>query len=796
MAKYKAPGIAVHQTIQQDAVTFLPDQDVAIVGPFASLSLYNASAAERAKAHRGKYVRGGPGSTSVYDWIRAIGDDKVDYDFTRVYLRDALLQYSPPAGVDVTVVANKFNQVTITGDFAALGRRVVAGDVVGMTVDGKKVVSAIHAVASITLDNTVTDEPMDGAAGNTSTGELTVSGSYSGQRDVTYVVEVIKGGGISGSDRAELRTLTTTGEDTSQEYLASSGATQNLGTRGLQFKVGATGTFVLGDKFMFTTTAVAESDTKVLTLRQNVPLQATDLTVKADFYVARDIEVSRQYFDQTTEHLKVSGEIFVTDFEFPGVPLPIAQGELYVESRIWGVPPTAAVGAGVCDTALDLEAALPGPIHPANPLKYAIYKALQNSGGRPVIYTVVKDPTDIESWNVSFNRLSKNRNAYAIVPLTDDPDVKRAAIAFVDAESSDQINRRKTCWIHQPLASSIPIIEFSFQKPTLATVIDNPDHETSDDMFNYVLTDTAEFVGAGVRAGDEFRTGFYTDIEGNVKWETRVIQRVINDVTLVLNAPFRRGVAEPQRFEIWRPTTSANFDENIGRINVWNNRRVIAVHPFALAADGYNISGFYGAAMVAALTSGLAPNRASTLMNLRGIDAIVGYEELSEHNLNDLAIKGVTILAQDDDGRVYVRHTITTGNFDILHEREEMSTRNFDNVSNFYTAVIARLRGRLTATIEGITAVFDALQKASDQLLLRYMDDGVSGQVVSYTIVNVKIDDNFHDVIVAHLDLELPRMANRIELYLQAVSDNSAVGVTLSAERTGGVYGMPGQTDR
>jgi len=142
----------------------------------------------------------------------------------------------------------------------------------------------------------------------------------------------------------------------------------------------------------------------------------------------------------------------------------------------------------------------------------------------------------------------------------------------------------------------------------------------------------------------------------------------------------------------------------------------------------------------------------------------------------------VTLFAKDDDGRIFIRHTITTGTFDVLHEREEMSTRNFDSISNFYTARLAALRGNLTATTEGLTAVFDAVQKASNDLMLRYRGAGTSGQIVAYKIGDIKVDDNFKDIILIPIELELPLMANRIELYLQAISDNSAVGtVTIRA---------------
>jgi len=94
------------------------------------------------------------------------------------------------------------------------------------------------------------------------------------------------------------------------------------------------------------------------------------------------------------------------------------------------------------------------------------------------------------------------------------------------------------------------------------------------------------------------------------------------------------------------------------------------------------------------------------------------------------------------------------------------------------------LRGKVTATNEGITAVFDALQKAGEALKLRFKENGRSGQLVNYRIVSVKIDDVFQDIIICRVDLELPHMANRIELYLQVVSENSALNTVLSSPST------------
>jgi len=204
-----------------------------------------------------------------------------------------------------------------------------------------------------------------------------------------------------------------------------------------------------------------------------------------------------------------------------------------------------------------------------------------------------------------------------------------------------------------------------------------------------------------------------------------------------------------------------------------------------MSADGHvDIAGYYGAVIAASLTMSLTPNRASTLKKLSGIDNITGYDTLSETNLNDLAVNGITVFAKDDDGTIYIRHTLTTGDFETINEREEMSTRNFDSISNYYNAVLLKLRGNLTATAEGLTAVYDALQKASDELLRRYKDNGISGQLVSYEIKDVSLDKVFQDAINVHAELELPHMTNRIELYLTAVSTTSATGTVLSAPAT------------
>jgi hypothetical protein len=74
--------------------------------------------------------------------------------------------------------------------------------------------------------------------------------------------------------------------------------------------------------------------------------------------------------------------------------------------------------------------------------------------------------------------------------------------------------------------------------------------------------------------------------------------------------------------------------------------------------------------------------------------------------------------------------------------------------------------------------------KTGDKLLLRHRTGGKSGQLVNYEIVSISVDPIFQDVINANISLELPHMANRIELYLNVVATTSAMDTVLSGPVT------------
>jgi len=303
MAKYKAPGIAVHQIVQPNATPSVPDQNVAIVGPNATLRLYNTSASEQAQSYAGEY---NTGTAGVFNWVRGIGDEDVDLDFTKVYLKNALLKLgSVPLNdllADAAVLPDRYNQLMMSDtNLFGDGRGIKIGDVIGVIIGGTEYFSPIRNIEpfsmSLPVDDTMT------AVSNESTAEITVEGTFSGADAATYILEVKQGGTFAGPDKPIVRVRTTTGSDTVNEIKVSLNTPYNLGTSGLTFTVTAGTGLTQGESFHYTVATENGINFNLVTLAQNLPLQSNILNVAYNIYAVRDYKLSAVYYTQDQDKL-------------------------------------------------------------------------------------------------------------------------------------------------------------------------------------------------------------------------------------------------------------------------------------------------------------------------------------------------------------------------------------------------------------------------------------------------------------------------------------------------------------
>jgi hypothetical protein len=628
-----------------------------------------------------------------------------------------------------------------------------------------------------TQDN-ISDNILTGASWTITVNEaytapaLVVNGNYKGNVDTAYIVTVKKGGTLSQSP--VLVITTTLGNDTVKEVkLTAANTPVPLGNKGLTLTLTNGTKLRQGDRFVYTALASQNGPVKTLILAENIPTSAAARTINVEFHTVQTLELSRydnngqENWSTTQQGFSIAANILLTDPTWAlDETLPLTRADVYATTRLWQRNISTVLSVSSLS---ELDNYLSGDLVPDNELKYGVYKALQNSEERVIMFTAVDDPSDLQTWTNALIRLERNKNVYDIVPLTFDIAVQNLVMAHVASMSTSKAAKERMGWFCRPVPKALPLYVYDAtlqQSQSFCTVLDNPN--TLNTQYNYLIaTSQPNFLAKDVQFGDVVRTDFYIDNEGKELYTEYVIDAVVNNTTLILQTPLDRAINLPQRFEVWRPITLYNYSEAVGKVNVFDSRRCVTTWPDYVYADGYTVPGYFATAAAAAIACSTLPQRSITQRVINGLTEIPNFETYSDDNLNELTTHGITVLAQTEDGDVIVRHAVTTGNFDNLNEREEMSTRNFDSVTKYFRAGLSGLINQVNNIDSGLLIIANRLRRTGDMLKLLNYTEGLGGHIVDYEIVQLELDPNFEDACIARIILTLARCLNRIDLYLQ-----------------------------
>jgi hypothetical protein len=633
---------------------------------------------------------------------------------------------------------------------------------------------------SISLGHTSNEDVAIGASWTITAKEaytaptFVVNGSYRGSEDASYIITVKRGGTLT--QVPVLFITTTVGGDTVKEVkVAIQGTPLPLGNKGLTITLSAGTQLHQGDVFVYTAAAAHQGPIQVITLADNVVTNSAQQATTVSFHIVKNLELNE--FSETGTGVKnwttsqdsfaLASNIMLPDPTWTAdEALPLIKADVYAATRVWQRELNTILSVS---SIAQLDTYISGDLVPANELKYAVYKALQNSGSKAVLFTAVENPEDLQSWSTALTRLERNRNVYDIVPLTFDTAIQNLVATHVASMSTDKSAKERMGWFCRPVPEVLPLYVYNpaSDKPqSLCTIVDNPN--TEGVRFNYLTaTNQPGFLTAGVRFGDIVRTGFYTDDTGKEIYSEYTVDTVINSTTLVLREALDRAVTIGQRFEVWRPITLNNYLEAIAELNVFNNRRIVTSWPELLYADGATVPGYFAAAAAAALACASLPQQAITQAVLQGFTGIPDFNTYSDDNLDNLTLSGNLVLAETEDGDVIIRHAVTTGNFDNINEREEMSTRCFDSATKHFRAGLSGIINKVNAIESGLDVIEDRLVKTGDALKLLGYTPGLGGHIVDYTLISLGIDPLFEDNAVAHMDLVLAHNLNHLDVYLQ-----------------------------
>jgi hypothetical protein len=638
-----------------------------------------------------------------------------------------------------------------------------------------------------------------------------VPGSYTGDKNDTYIVECVKGGYIEegGTNFPQIVVRTAKGLDFSGPVeIVNSGRLAGdffpIGSHGVAVAFSkatsssssssssgmndtAVTTLRKGDKWYIKVVSGKAGPVNKLILRDDMPADmraATTLDMK--LFIKSDIQITENrtgfaplvnYEQEETQIVVKAGAIaYHPEWTLAGAPqpLPVTAGTLYVQYREWLSELCDEVNS--ISSVADLDQ-IRGQLDPDNPLKWGVYKALSNTTGTVVKYTAVCEPDDLDSWVQVLERIAGRDDLYNLVPLTFDTRIHNLFAAHIGNESNEIANNWKAGFFALQSRTSkmlvgegAPIAGVSgnvIAEPVLATVSDDVSATGDQYTLLQVPNGVGYFITNDVQPGDLVRYSYAVDGFGATKYSEYVVDEVLSESSLRLYSGTDVAITTPQRVEIWHNMNRNEMADDIAeRAGALSNRRVCAVWPDQVGSAGTLQPGYFLAAALAGLASSVVPHQGLTNVEVAGFDDFTrSYKMFNETQLNRMAAAGVWIVTEDRDGTPYSRHALTTDNLD-LNRREEMIRRNVDSISYLFLRRLRPYIGRTNATPLMVNFLRSRVGEIFDFLKGNGYTQELGSQLIDGTIRVLRVHPLLKDRIEIVLDLVVPAPLNNIELHL------------------------------
>lgn len=617
---------------------------------------------------------------------------------------------------------------------------------------------------------------------------ITSAGTYTGTKDMTYIVTVTKGGKSTDSDKPEVTVSTDRGYDASGPTDVTFGSAVAVGTKGVTLTFAGT-TLCKGDKYYIVVTAATTGAYQTIILGHNLDENIPDGTaLSLTLYIRKSIDVSQNRveappltnWEQSSTELTLASGVTAYDSSWTDGGTPVAlpvtsstaaeYGKLYVTYRAWRSDLCNQVST--ISEEGDLDTLISGALTPDNPLKYAVAKALANSNGVPVKFTSVCNPSDVDSWVRPLDLIEARDDVYGLVPLTHDKDVQDLFASHVDTQSAPEQGRWRVVFFALEGVPSKTVLSAANSKNTeevLAVIEDDPNTSGTQYTIVRVPAANAQFIAAGVRPGDTVRALYDTDGFGGETYTEFTVDAVLSEDSLRVVTGHDVAVSVAQKIEVHRTLTATEEADEIAQsAGVWANRRVRAVWPDLIGNAGETVDGYYLCAALAGLCAGVVPHQGLTRLEISGFDDVSRtVNKFNRSQLNAMAYAGVWIVTQDHQtGQIYTRHAVTTGDSEDIAQREEMVCRNVDHISMLFSDRFAAFIG-----ISNVTPSMLAIIRVETEACIEFLKSNnfvrrLGGQLIDATITELRPHVLLKDRVVLVVNLTIPYSLNNLECHL------------------------------
>ena len=613
---------------------------------------------------------------------------------------------------------------------------------------------------------------------------------YIGTTDVVYTLRVDRGGAFyDGTNSATCARLVITSSelDNSSVVLPQEDTPFPVGTKGVIASFNDStnhGGLILGDTYYIPAIAEKLGAYTVVELSEDlspVTLSAAS-SLTGELYLTqksvqiaeiRDLLSNETNWEQEDSYITIKSGLttYVATLlnSSTGDPakLAIVSAKLFAEHR--DLLQTHVTAIDSVRSLSEVQTKL-GTVHPDNPLALGVYDAVLNSQNM-LVYFIAVATDDLAGYNTAIKISEKSDKVYSFVPLTFDRTIQDAVVSHVNAYSTAEVGRWRIAWlaVEDVKTSTIYSLKEDGSDYT-ATITD--DTTVTGTQNKLVTIEGAKFIDDGVRPNDSIRINFRLSPSGKVIYDEYVVDRVRTNTTLVLTKSLSAPINTPVKVELIRNYTKSERANLIAlRGGEYNNRRVRVVFPDTYVGGGFVKQGYFAAAGLAGLRSGVVPHQGLTNAEFLGAyDLSKVVIEFSADELNIMAEQGIWIISQEVIGATaYVRHQLTTDESG-LNTSEDSITTNVDNISYRLKHALSPFIGKYNVNEYNLLVIREILVGLLYELASNTFTIRAGNQLTSFTpaedILKLQQNPVFKDRIDVEVRLHVPYPLNYINLKL------------------------------
>jgi hypothetical protein len=731
---YVIPSVLVYQQLASNAgvANVTPDLDACIIGPCYNVITYVPGSTASLVETAATVTPGGAAATLSNNTINNVvylGSTKVGQLVTSgsiiVYLNAALVETKIMYGTGTGSTNDVgFATYTGTGTMAASGTTV----------------TSLSNPSQINVGDIIT-----------------VVGANTGGSNLTTTVTAVNVGSNTATvtDACVVPVTAATVSRTSFNNLNSNSST-------LRVEAGDTVNITYGSTVFNTTVLSLTGTGNTLTGFKTADLLPSGITVPFTVSVKKaynNLVLPISYNSHTNYSLSnvtVDGSVTI-------LPLPVVSYGLVVSGTIhiqYKALRLDLQGSVLDINNVDDQVAILGAATDENPLALAVELALANTIGRVRALTVSSD--DLAGYLGALDQLESTK-VYALVPLTQSVDILAAVQQHVEQMSTPE----NASWRIALMNTAIPTVAYIGQyNPDLVNANGGNNAVTLISSVYVLGSSNAQFVSDGVVPGDTVKITSHTATSQVITSLT--VQSVLNNQQVVVNSPIPLAAVN---YYIQRTLTKVQQAEAVAAASTtFGSSRVYHIQPdlVGVVVNGVTkyLPGYYAAAAISGLVSGLPAQQSLTNIGLAGsVDLLHSNRYFTRAQLSTISASGTFLLVQEAAGQIpYIRHSLST-DMTVLQYREMQQVKNIDFLSYFFHDILKGFPGRYNITPDTLQILRTTIV-AGAKLLQGKKLPKIGPPLLDYQISSLAQDTVNKDTVIVNMSVSMPTVMNYINLYL------------------------------